>query len=89
MNLTAAQAVIHYDPWWNASVQNQATDRAYRIGQTNKVQEIKLVMKDSVEEKILDLQEKKKELANTFVENNEGGLASMSKDDIRELFEMN
>ncbi|MCD8029047.1 MAG: DEAD/DEAH box helicase [Erysipelotrichaceae bacterium] len=49
LNLTAAQMVIHYDPWWNVSAQNQATDRAYRIGQTNKVQEIKLVMKDSVE----------------------------------------
>ncbi|MCD7839953.1 MAG: SNF2-related protein, partial [Erysipelotrichaceae bacterium] len=89
LNLTSAQAVIHFDPWWNVSAQNQATDRAYRIGQTNKVQEIKLVMKDSVEEKILDLQERKKELADIFVENNEGGLASMSKDDIRSLFEIN
>ncbi len=89
LNLTAAQAVIHFDPWWNVSSQNQATDRAYRIGQTNKVQVIQLVMKDSIEEKILDLQAKKKELADTFVENNEGGLASMSKDDIRYLFEIN
>ncbi|MCD7892406.1 MAG: SNF2-related protein [Erysipelotrichaceae bacterium] len=89
LNLTSAQAVIHYDPWWNVSAQNQATDRAYRIGQTNMVQEIKLVMKDSVEEKILDLQEKKKELADIFVENNEGGIASMSKDEIRSLFEIN
>lgn len=86
LNLTAAQAVIHYDPWWNVSAQNQATDRAYRIGQEKNVQVFKLVMKDSIEEKILLLQERKKELADTFVENNEGSLANMSKEDIMELF---
>lgn len=88
LNLTAAEAVIHYDPWWNVSAQNQATDRAYRIGQKNNVQVFNLVMKDSVEEKILQLQKEKKELADMFVENNSGALSQMSKDDILELFKM-
>ena len=52
LNLTSASVVIHYDPWWNMSAQNQATDRAYRIGQTNNVQVYKLVMKNSIEERI-------------------------------------
>lgn len=51
LNLTSASTVIHYDPWWNMSAQNQATDRAYRIGQTNNVQVYKLIMKNSIEEK--------------------------------------
>lgn len=86
LNLTAAQAVIHFDPWWNLSAQNQATDRAYRIGQEKNVQVFSLVMKDSIEEKIVALQQKKKELADMFVENNDGGIASMSKEDIMALF---
>lgn len=86
LNLTAAQAVIHYDPWWNVSAQNQATDRAYRIGQEKNVLVYKLVMKDSIEEKIMALQEKKKELSDVFVENHQGSLASMSKEEILELF---
>lgn len=86
LNLTAAQAVIHYDPWWNISAQNQATDRAYRIGQEKNVLVYKLVMKDSIEEKIIALQEKKKELADVFVENNYGNLANMTKEEILELF---
>jgi len=88
LNLTAAQAVIHFDPWWNISAQNQATDRAYRIGQENKVQVFQLVMKDSIEEKIINLQNRKKELADTFVEGHSGGIASMDKDDIMNLFKM-
>lgn len=88
LNLTAAEAVIHYDPWWNVSAQNQATDRAYRIGQKNNVQVLNLVMKDSVEEKILELQKEKKELADMFVENNSGTLSQMSKEDILSLFSM-
>ena len=86
LNLTAAQAVIHFDPWWNVSAQNQATDRAYRIGQEKNVQVFKLVMKNSIEEKILELQDKKKDLADTFVEGNEGSISKMSKEDIMELF---
>ena len=86
LNLTAAQAVIHFDPWWNVSAQNQATDRAYRIGQEKNVQVFKLVMKNSIEEKIIQLQEKKKDLADTFIEGNEGSISKMSKEDIMELF---
>ncbi len=63
LNLTAADIVIHYDPWWNVAVQNQATDRAHRIGQKNPVTVYKLIAKSTVEEKILRLQEKKSELA--------------------------
>lgn len=88
LNLTAASAVIHIDPWWNVSSQNQATDRAYRIGQNNNVHVFKLVMKNSIEEKIVKLQEMKKELADTFVENNHGGIASMSKKEIIDLFQI-
>lgn len=63
LNLTAAEIVIHYDPWWNVAVQNQATDRAHRIGQKNPVTVYKLIAKSTIEEKILRLQEKKSELA--------------------------
>lgn len=88
LNLTAAEAIIHFDPWWNMSAQNQATDRAHRIGQQNVVTVYKLVMKDSIEEKILDLQNKKKNLADSFVEGNEGSITSMSTNDIIELFKV-
>ena len=88
LNLTSAENVIHYDPWWNVSAQNQATDRAYRIGQKSNVQVFNLVMKDSVEEKIIEMQKRKKELADMFVENNSGGLSQMSKEDILSLFTM-
>lgn len=88
LNLTAAEAVIHYDPWWNQSAQNQATDRAYRIGQEKNVQVFKLVMKNSIEEKIQKLQLMKKELADMFVENNEGSISRMSQDELLELFKM-
>lgn len=63
LNLTAADIVIHYDPWWNVAVQNQATDRAHRIGQKNPVTVYKLIAKDTIEENILKLQEKKSQLA--------------------------
>ena len=63
LNLTAADIVIHFDPWWNVAVQNQATDRAHRIGQQNVVTVYKLIAKGTIEEKIVSLQEKKKELA--------------------------
>ena len=89
INLTSAEAVIHFDPWWNVSAQNQATDRAYRIGQHNNVQVFKLIMKDSVEEKIIELQEKKKGLSEAFIENNEGSITTMNHSDILSLFSQN
>ena len=67
LNLTGADMVIHYDPWWNASAENQATDRAYRIGQKNNVQVYKLIMKNSIEEKIQKLQEQKQDLSNHII----------------------
>lgn len=89
LNLTAAQAVIHYDPWWNMSVKNQATDRAHRIGQSQSVQVFSLIMKNTIEEKIMDLQKQKKNLADTFVEGNNGSLSSMNMEDLQALFQMN
>ena len=62
LNLTGADVVIHYDPWWNMAAQNQATDRAYRIGQTKGVQVIRMLASESVEERILALQESKQAL---------------------------
>ena len=88
LNLTKAQAVIHYDPWWNISAQNQATDRAYRIGQYHNVMVHQLIMKESIEEKIQILQAKKKELADMFVENSEGNISSLSTEDLKALFAM-
>ncbi len=70
LNLTGADTVIIYDPWWNPSVEAQATDRTHRIGQKNKVTSIKLVVKDSIEERILELQSKKQGLFNGIIENN-------------------
>jgi SNF2 family DNA or RNA helicase len=62
LNLTEADTVIHYDPWWNPAVENQATDRAHRIGQTKAVFVYKLIIENSIEEKILELQKKKLQL---------------------------
>jgi SNF2 family DNA or RNA helicase len=62
LNLTAADTVIHFDPWWNPAVEAQATDRAHRIGQQNVVTSIKLVARDTVEQRVLDMQEKKRAL---------------------------
>ena len=70
LNLTSANVVVHFDPWWNPAVENQATDRAHRIGQKNVVEVIKLISKDTIEEKILKLQEEKKELIRKIIDGN-------------------
>ena len=70
----------------NQSAQNQASDRAYRMGQQHNVQVFKLVMKNSIEEKIEQMQLRKKELANMFVENNEGSISTMSQQELMDLF---
>ena len=62
LNLTSANLVIHFDPWWNPAVESQASDRAHRIGQKQEVEVIKLISKNTIEEKIISLQEDKKEL---------------------------
>ena len=87
LNLTGADMVIHYDPWWNASAENQATDRAYRIGQKNNVQVYKLITKNSIEERIYDLQQKKSELIDNVLDTKTSFISKLSKDDIMKLFE--
>ena len=85
LNLTAADVVIHYDPWWNLAVQNQATDRAHRIGQTNVVTVYKLLMKGTIEENIVRLQEKKSELADQLLSGDGMNQISFSKEELLEL----
>lgn len=87
LNLTGADMVIHYDPWWNISAENQATDRAYRIGQKNNVQVYKLITKDSIEEKIYELQQKKAELTDNMLNTKTTFVNKLSSDDIMKLFE--
>ena len=87
LNLTGADMVIHYDPWWNQSAENQATDRAYRIGQKNNVQVYKLITSNSIEEKIYELQNKKAELIDNMLDNETSFINKLSKDEILSLFE--
>ena len=85
LNLTAADIVIHFDPWWNVAVQNQATDRAHRIGQRNVVTVYKLIAKGTIEEKITALQEKKKALADSILGGEEMGRASFTREELMEI----
>ena len=85
LNLTGADMVIHYDPWWNVAVQNQATDRAHRIGQTKVVTVYKLIAKNTIEERIVELQEAKKDLAEKILSGNENSLASLSREELLEI----
>ena len=87
LNLTGADMVIHYDPWWNISTENQATDRAYRIGQKNNVQVYKLITKNSIEEKIYELQNKKSMLIDNVLSTKTSFINKLSKEDIMSLFE--
>ena len=87
LNLIGADMVIHYDPWWNLSAENQATDRTYRIGQKKNVQVYKLITKDSIEERIYELQEKKANLAKTMLSTETTFINKLSKEDIMALFE--
>lgn len=86
LNLTGADMVIHYDPWWNLSTENQATDRAYRIGQKNNVQVYKLITKNSIEEKIYELQQKKAELIDNMLSTKTSFINKISKEEIMNLF---
>ena len=85
LNLTAADIVIHYDPWWNLAAQNQATDRAYRIGQRNPVQVYRLIAQDTVEEKIVELQQAKQSLADTVTGGADGAILSMAPEQLLQL----
>lgn len=82
INLTGADVVIHYDPWWNLAAEKQATDRAHRIGQKHSVMIYKMVTEDSIEERIIALQQKKAELADIILQNDQIADATMSKDDL-------
>ena len=90
LNLTSASVVIHFDPWWNPSVEDQATDRVHRFGQENKVEVIKLVAKDTIEEKIVLMQEDKRELIQSLIDGKtmDGkGLKRLTEEEISKLFE--
>lgn len=87
LNLTGADMVIHYDPWWNPAAMDQASDRAYRIGQKRDVQVIRLVSKNTIEEKILKLQDAKRSLADNLIASNNDTLSSLSNDEIISLFD--
>lgn len=89
LNLTGANIVVHFDPWWNPAVEEQATDRAYRIGQKNVVEVIKLISKDTIEEKIIKLQEEKKELISKVIDGDilKGDkLNSITEEELMNLF---
>ncbi len=86
LNLTGADMVIHFDPWWNPAVEDQATDRAYRLGQQRNVQVVKLITKDTVEEKIYALQEKKKSMIDQMIQPGGSFLSKLSDEEIRSLF---
>ena len=88
LNLTAADYVIHYDPWWNPAVEDQATDRTHRIGQTRAVISYKLITRGTVEEKILALQKRKRDLAAGVLGNDADLGKSLSERDVEELFRM-
>jgi len=89
LNLTGADVVIHFDPWWNPAVQDQATDRAHRIGQHKTVEVIKLLAKGTIEEKIYNLQQKKREMIKNVMDENtneENIITHMTQEDLESLF---
>lgn len=88
LNLTAADTVIHYDPWWNPAVEEQASDRAHRIGQKSVVTVYRLVAAGTIEEKILELKQKKRDLVASVLSEDEGGAKKLSKADLEELFQL-
>ena len=86
LNLTGADMVIHYDPWWNLSAENQATDRTYRIGQKNNVQVYKLITQNTIEERIYELQQRKSKLVDQMLSTNETFISKLTKEEIIQLF---
>jgi SNF2 family DNA or RNA helicase len=86
LNLTAADTVIHFDPWWNPAVEDQATDRAHRIGQSKVVTAYRLIAKGTIEEKIIELGAKKRELVGAVLSEDAGGAKKLTKADLEDLF---
>ena len=85
LNLVGADSVIHFDPWWNTAAENQASDRAHRIGQTRAVTVYKLVAKGTIEEKIVAMQQQKAKLAEDILSGEGIGSATLSKEDLMEI----
>lgn len=85
LNLTAADVVIHYDPWWNVAAQDQATDRAHRIGQQHTVTVYKLIAKDTIEERIMQMQESKRDLVNSVLGGDGISSALFTREDVLAL----
>ena len=88
LNLTRARHVFHYDRWWNPAVEDQATDRAFRIGQTRSVAVYKFICAGTIEERVDELAERKKELADSVIQSGESFLTELTTDNLRELFEL-
>jgi SNF2 family DNA or RNA helicase len=88
LNLTGADTVIHFDPWWNPSIENQASDRAYRMGQNKNVQIIKLICKNTIEEKIVELQNRKQNLINDVLNNEEKAISNLTEQELLNLFDI-
>ena len=88
LNLTAADIVIHYDPWWNVAVQDQATDRVHRIGQKNVVTVYRLIAKGTVEENIIRLQDRKRQLADSVLGGEGMDSGSFTKEELLELLRL-
>ena len=89
LNLTSAKFVMHMDPWWNPAIEDQATDRAHRIGQKNIVEVIKLIAKDTIEENIIKLQEDKREIINSVISDdslNINNISKLTNEEILDLF---
>lgn len=86
LNLTGADTVIHYDPWWNPAVEDQATDRAHRIGQDKTVHVMKMIVKGTIEEKIYKLQERKKDLSDSVVQSKEIFINKLTSEEIKDIF---
>ena len=85
LNLTGADIVIHYDPWWNVAAQNQATDRAHRIGQKNVVTVYQMITKGTIEEKIVELQKSKQELVDQVLTGQTSSISSLSKEELLDI----
>ena len=86
MNLTGADYVIHYDPWWNPAVEDQATDRAYRIGQTKKVFVYRIITKKTVEEKIQKLKTRKRDLVDSVISIDRNIGKTLTYKDLQDIF---
>ena len=88
LNLTGADMVIHFDPWWNPAVEDQATDRAHRIGQHKTVYSVKLITRDSIEEKVLELQKRKRSVIDATLSHDADIVRSLSWEDVQDLLQL-